>query len=89
MKDEGSPPPILQKRGVKNSGNTLRTRASIGFRAFLGQLLNNTPKRQKKGLVLQRGLEGIPEPDGFERTRGDNRWKHICFRKIYYVRVFP
>jgi len=28
---------------------------------------------EKKGLVLQRGPEGIPEPDGFERTRGDNR----------------
>jgi hypothetical protein len=26
---------------------------------------------KKKGPVLRRGLEGIPEPEGFERTRGD------------------
>jgi len=34
-------------------------------------------KGQKKGPVLQRGLEGIPEPEGFERTRGDNRVEAI------------
>ena len=28
--------------------------------------------RAKKSLVLQRGSERVPEPDGFERTRGDN-----------------
>jgi hypothetical protein len=27
----------------------------------------------KKGPVLQRGLEGIPEPKGFEEIRGDNQ----------------
>jgi hypothetical protein len=40
-----------------------------------GHQLINTRNGQKKGLVLQRGLEGIPEPEGFERTRGDNWWK--------------
>jgi len=34
---------------------------------------------QKKGLVLQRGLEGIPEPRGFERIRGDNRLETRMF----------
>jgi len=37
-----------------------------------GHQLINTLRIEKKGLVLQRGLEGIPEPEGFERTRGDN-----------------
>ena len=30
--------------------------------------------QQKKGLVLQRGLEGILEPCGYEKIRGDNLW---------------
>jgi len=58
----------------------LGSRASIGFPEFLGQLRINTPPNQKKGLVLQRGLEGIPEPEGFERTRGDNQLKPFGLR---------
>lgn len=44
---------------------------------------------QKKGPVLQRGLEGIPEPDGFERTRGDNRGKQTLFPINELSQGFP
>jgi len=34
----------------------------------------------KKGLILRSALEGIPEPCGIERTRGDKRMVSSCTR---------
>jgi hypothetical protein len=65
-------PLILLKTDSVEYNIWLEPRASIGFQDPLGQQTNNTRIDQKKGPVLRRGLEGIPEPEGFERTRGDN-----------------
>lgn len=69
-----------------DAGNGRSTPSSaLAAKELWGQEALNRARQQfpgrKKGLVLQRGLEGIPEPDGFERTRGDN-WvetQPVCF----------
>ena len=37
----------------------------------------------KKSPILRWGLEGVPEPDGYERTRGDNQ--KICLPCISVI----
>jgi hypothetical protein len=42
--------------------------------SLVGSLRGGIPAAKKRPRQ-RRGLEGIPEPVGYERTRGDNRWK--------------
>ena len=65
-------------RAPRHRSRFLFKEAAFLLPAMLSTIVRHTPLElfdcadQKKGLVLQRGPERIPEPDGYERTRGDN-----------------
>jgi len=61
----------------------------VSMRAIIVfKLLDGKRPTQKKGPVLQRGLEGIPEPVGFERTRGDNWYEIKSISCIWIISGF-